>query len=55
MICRNGGSHGNRWEVYRVLEDIEQKADVATTCCQPRTGELNAEGKLTSAAAAARC
>ena len=46
---------GNRWEVYTVLEDIEQKADAATTCCQPRTGELNAEGKLTSAAAAACC
>jgi catechol 2,3-dioxygenase-like lactoylglutathione lyase family enzyme len=27
---------GNRWEVYTVLEDIEQKADEATTCCQPR-------------------
>jgi catechol 2,3-dioxygenase-like lactoylglutathione lyase family enzyme len=24
---------GNRWEVYTVLEDIEQKADAATTCC----------------------
>src|SRR5437867_5304191 len=29
---------GNRWEVYTVLEDIEQKADGATTCCQPNTG-----------------
>ena len=26
---------GNRWEVYTVLEDIEQKADPANTCCQP--------------------
>jgi catechol 2,3-dioxygenase-like lactoylglutathione lyase family enzyme len=26
---------GNRWEVYTVLEDIEQKADAATTCCLP--------------------
>ena len=26
---------GNRWEVYTVLEDIEPKADEATTCCQP--------------------
>jgi len=26
---------GNRWEVYTVLEDIEQKADAATTCCVP--------------------
>jgi catechol 2,3-dioxygenase-like lactoylglutathione lyase family enzyme len=32
---------GNRWEVYTVLEDIEQKADEATTCCQPR-GEASA-------------
>ena len=28
---------GNRWEVYTVLEDIEQKAGEATTCCQPRS------------------
>jgi catechol 2,3-dioxygenase-like lactoylglutathione lyase family enzyme len=28
---------GNRWEVYTVLEDIEQKAEPATTCCQPKT------------------
>jgi catechol 2,3-dioxygenase-like lactoylglutathione lyase family enzyme len=27
---------GNRWEVYTVLEDIEQKADAATTCCLPK-------------------
>ncbi|HEY6929539.1 MAG TPA: ArsI/CadI family heavy metal resistance metalloenzyme [Thermoanaerobaculia bacterium] len=30
---------GNRWEVYTVLEDLEQKSDVATTCCQPAAGE----------------
>ena len=27
---------GNRWEVYTVLEDIEQKAAEGSTCCQPR-------------------
>jgi catechol 2,3-dioxygenase-like lactoylglutathione lyase family enzyme len=28
---------GNRWEVYTVLEDLEQNADAAgTTCCQPK-------------------
>jgi catechol 2,3-dioxygenase-like lactoylglutathione lyase family enzyme len=27
---------GNRWEVYTVLEDIEQKAAEGATCCQPR-------------------
>ena len=26
---------GNRWEVYTVLEDIDRKADAATSCCQP--------------------
>jgi lactoylglutathione lyase len=28
---------GNRWEVYTVLEDIEQKTGPATSCCQPGT------------------
>jgi catechol 2,3-dioxygenase-like lactoylglutathione lyase family enzyme len=28
---------GNRWEIYTVLEDIEQKADPAVSCCQPKT------------------
>ena len=27
---------GNRWEVYTVLEDIEQKEEAGTTCCQPK-------------------
>jgi catechol 2,3-dioxygenase-like lactoylglutathione lyase family enzyme len=27
---------GNRWEVYTVLEDIEQKAGAGTTCCTPK-------------------
>jgi catechol 2,3-dioxygenase-like lactoylglutathione lyase family enzyme len=27
---------GNRWEVYTVLEDIEQKAEGGTTCCTPK-------------------
>jgi catechol 2,3-dioxygenase-like lactoylglutathione lyase family enzyme len=39
---------GNRWEVYTVLEDIEQKADAATTCCQPRTEASNPEGEQRS-------
>lgn len=29
---------GNRWEVYTVLEDVEQKADASTTCCTPAAG-----------------
>jgi len=29
---------GNRWEVYTVLEDIEQKADPLTVCCDPAAG-----------------
>jgi catechol 2,3-dioxygenase-like lactoylglutathione lyase family enzyme len=28
---------GNRWEVYTVLEDIEEKAAPATACCQPKS------------------
>jgi catechol 2,3-dioxygenase-like lactoylglutathione lyase family enzyme len=28
---------GNRWEVYTVLADIEEKAEPAATCCQPKT------------------
>ena len=28
---------GNRWEVYTVLEDIEKKAEPATTCCHPKS------------------
>lgn len=28
---------GNRWEVYTVLEDVEQRAEAGTTCCQPKT------------------
>jgi len=27
---------GNRWEVYTVLDDIEQKAGAGTTCCTPK-------------------
>jgi len=27
---------GNRWEVYTVLEDIEQKEHASTTCCTPK-------------------
>ena len=28
---------GNRWEIYTVLEDIEQKAEAQTTCCLPKS------------------
>ena len=43
---------GNRWEVYTVLEDIEQKADAGTTCCVPAavaSGEDAAKGSLPAA------
>jgi catechol 2,3-dioxygenase-like lactoylglutathione lyase family enzyme len=26
----------NRWEIYTVLEDLAQKAEEGTTCCQPK-------------------
>jgi catechol 2,3-dioxygenase-like lactoylglutathione lyase family enzyme len=29
---------GNRWEVYTVLEDIEEKTEPVTACCQPKSG-----------------
>jgi catechol 2,3-dioxygenase-like lactoylglutathione lyase family enzyme len=29
---------GNRWEVYTVLEDIEEKTGPVTACCQPKSG-----------------
>jgi catechol 2,3-dioxygenase-like lactoylglutathione lyase family enzyme len=38
---------GNRWEIYTVLEDIEQKADAATTCCIPASS--GSESKSTAA------
>jgi len=38
---------GNRWEVYTVLEDLDRKADAATTCCQPEASK----GKAQAAAA----
>lgn len=28
---------GNRWEVYTVLEDVDQTAEPAITCCQPKS------------------
>jgi catechol 2,3-dioxygenase-like lactoylglutathione lyase family enzyme len=33
---------GNRWEVYTVLEDLEQEKDAATTCCAPAAGNASA-------------
>jgi catechol 2,3-dioxygenase-like lactoylglutathione lyase family enzyme len=46
---------GNRWEVYTVLEDIEQKAGATTTCCQPQAQPANAVGERESSAAASCC
>jgi catechol 2,3-dioxygenase-like lactoylglutathione lyase family enzyme len=47
---------GNRWEVYTVLEDIEQKTDAAgTTCCQPKTGTVSRDGESRARTAAACC
>ncbi len=43
---------GNRWEVYTVLEDLEQKADAAMTCCQPGAHEPNAQNEGKGPAAA---
>ena len=28
---------GNRWEIYTVLEDIENRIEPAAACCQPKT------------------
>lgn len=38
---------GNRWEVYTVLEDLEEKAAGAVTCCAPGAPAENrgVEGK----------
>jgi len=47
---------GNRWEVYTVLEDIEQKADAAsTTCCQPGTEAPSSSSESGSKAASTCC
>lgn len=40
---------GNRWEVYAVLEDIEQRAGPAMSCCQPKDPASNLEGKAAAA------
>jgi catechol 2,3-dioxygenase-like lactoylglutathione lyase family enzyme len=38
---------GNRWEVYTVLEDVEEKADAGMTCCLPQaeTADPSSERK----------
>jgi catechol 2,3-dioxygenase-like lactoylglutathione lyase family enzyme len=47
---------GNRWEVYTVLEDIEQKTGAAgTTCCQPTTGSVSLDGERRARTAVACC
>ena len=40
---------GNRWEVYTVLEDIEQRADPAMTCCQPKAQASGLGGEAPTA------
>lgn len=46
---------GNRWEVYTVLEDIEEKAEAGMTCCQPKTGAANPGTEEKSPSAAVCC
>jgi catechol 2,3-dioxygenase-like lactoylglutathione lyase family enzyme len=46
---------GNRWEIYTVLEDIDQKAEAGTTCCAPKSKAANREGEHKDRAAAACC
>jgi catechol 2,3-dioxygenase-like lactoylglutathione lyase family enzyme len=46
---------GNRWEVYTVLEDIEQRSDAATTCCVPAAQQAPGAEKTGSRTAAACC
>jgi catechol 2,3-dioxygenase-like lactoylglutathione lyase family enzyme len=47
---------GNRWEIYTVLEDIEQKTDAAgTACCQPKTGSVSLDGERPAPTATACC
>ncbi len=40
---------GNRWEIYTVLEDIDQRADPAMACCQPKGRASNLEGEAPAA------
>ena len=46
---------GNRWEVYTVLEDIDQKADAATTCCVPGVQPASAGNEPKTIDATACC
>ncbi|MDQ6894537.1 MAG: VOC family protein [Acidobacteriota bacterium] len=46
---------GNRWEVYTVLEDVEQKADAVTTCCLPGAGPATTSSEPKSITATACC
>ncbi|MGH9365567.1 MAG: ArsI/CadI family heavy metal resistance metalloenzyme [Thermoanaerobaculia bacterium] len=46
---------GNRWEVYTVLEDIEQKAEAGTTCCQPKVEAVTPCCEQNTEAAAPCC
>lgn len=46
---------GNRWEIYTVLEDIEQKAEAGTSCCTPKADAANRDGAQKDQTAAACC
>ena len=46
---------GNRWEVYTVLEDIDRKADAATSCCRPKASAPGSEGADKASLPAACC
>ena len=46
---------GNRWEVYTVLEDVDRKADAATSCCRPTAQASGIEGADEAPLPAACC
>ena len=46
---------GNRWEVYKVIEDVERKADSTMTCCQPAAATSTSEGAEKASLPAACC
>jgi len=36
---------GNRWEIYTVLEDVEQEKAAETACCQPKAEASSPQGE----------
>jgi catechol 2,3-dioxygenase-like lactoylglutathione lyase family enzyme len=47
---------GNRWEIYTVLEDVEEKsAATGTTCCRPETASVSPGARQGTRTAAACC